>query len=63
MERIRVIYHEEPPHGWWAESPEIPRWTAAADTLAEIRQLAEDGVRFALERDDVEVVHLVPASA
>jgi hypothetical protein len=34
-----------------------------AGTLDEVRQLAEDGVRFALERDDVTVEHLVPASA
>ncbi len=63
MDPIRVIYHHDPPYCWWAESPEIPRWTAVADTLAEIRQLAEDGVRFALERDDVIVEHLVTASA
>jgi hypothetical protein len=50
-------------HGWWAESPDIDRWTAAARSYDEVRQLAEEGVRFALERDDVIVEHLVPASA
>jgi hypothetical protein len=34
-----------------------------ADTLGQVRQLAEEGVRFALERDDVVVEHLLPASA
>jgi predicted RNase H-like HicB family nuclease len=63
MDRIRVIYHDDSPHCWWGESPDIPRWTAVADTLAEVRQLAEEGVRFALERDDVIVEHLIPASA
>lgn len=63
MDRIRVIYHDESPHGWWAESPDVERWTAAGGTYDEVRQLAEDGVRFALERDDVLVVHLVPTSA
>ena len=27
MNRIRVIYHDEPPYGWWAESPDIDGWT------------------------------------
>jgi len=63
MRTIRVIYHEEPPYGWWAESPDVEGWSAAAESYEETRALAEEGVRFALERDDVTVVHLVPASA
>jgi len=63
MDRIRVIYHDEPPYGWWAESPDIAGWTAVASTFDAVRQLAEEGVPFALERDDVIVEHLVPASA
>lgn len=63
MDRIRVIYHDETPHGWWAESPDVERWSAAGSTYVEVRQLAEDGVRIALERDDVTVTHLVPTSA
>jgi predicted RNase H-like HicB family nuclease len=59
MDRIRVIYHREP-EGWWAESPDIDGWSAAGDSYDETRQLAEDGVRFALERDDVQVEHYVP---
>jgi predicted RNase H-like HicB family nuclease len=59
MDTIRVIYHHE--NGtWWAESPDVQGWSAAADTYAETRQLAEDGVRFALERDEVRVEHFVP---
>jgi predicted RNase H-like HicB family nuclease len=63
MDRVRVIYHDEQPHGWWAESPDVSGWSAAGDSYDEVRQLAEDGIRFALGRDDVTVVHLVPASA
>ena len=63
MDRIRVIYHDEPPYGWWAESPDISGWSAAAASYDDVRQLAEEGVRFALERDDVVVEHLVPTSA
>lgn len=46
---------------WVASSPEVPRWTVVADTYAEAHQLAEDGVRFALDRDDLTAEHYVPA--
>ncbi len=59
MDTIRVIYHHED-DGWWAESPDVERWTAAADSYADLVKLVEEGVRFALERDDVEVEHYVP---
>jgi predicted RNase H-like HicB family nuclease len=62
METIRVIYHHED-QTWWAESPDVAGWTAAADTYDEVRVLAEEGVRFALERDDLVVEHFVPESA
>ncbi|HST56803.1 MAG TPA: hypothetical protein VLJ42_13030 [Solirubrobacteraceae bacterium] len=56
MEIIPVVYHSEP-EGWWADSPKIPEWTAAASSLDELRRLVEEGVRFALDRDDVFVEH------
>lgn len=59
METIRVIYHHED-GGWWAESPDVERWYAAGDTYAEVAELAAEGVRFALEREDVELEHYVP---
>lgn len=62
MRSIRVQY-EQDEDTWVATSPDIDRWTAIADTYGEARQLAEEGVRFALERDDVVVEHLVPTSA
>jgi len=52
MEIIPVIFHKDP-DGWWADSPSISGWTATAPTLDELRSLAEEGVRFALDRDDV----------
>jgi predicted RNase H-like HicB family nuclease len=61
MDPVRVIYHHED-HAWWAESPDVDGWSAAGDTFDEVRQLAEGGVRFALDRDDVVVEHYVPAS-
>jgi predicted RNase H-like HicB family nuclease len=60
MEPIRVIYHREP-EGWWAESPDVKGWLAAADGYEEVVKLAEEGIPFALERDDVQVEHFVPA--
>lgn len=60
MTIVRVLYHEEP-EGWWAESPDVERWSAAGATFDEVRQLAEEGVRFALDDESVEVEHFVPA--
>ncbi len=61
METIRVIHHLE--EGvWWAESPDLPRWYAAGGTFEETRRLAEEGVRFALERDDLVVEHFWPVA-
>jgi predicted RNase H-like HicB family nuclease len=55
-----VIYHHEV-EGWWAESPDIDGWSAAGDSYERTRALAEEGVRFALDRDQVTVEHYVPA--
>jgi predicted RNase H-like HicB family nuclease len=59
MDTIRVIYHHED-GAWWAESPDVVGWSAAANSYPATRQLAEDGIRFALERDDVRLEHFVP---
>jgi predicted RNase H-like HicB family nuclease len=59
MDVIRVIYHYED-GGWWAESPDVERWSAGAETFDEVRRLAEEGVRFTLDRDDVRLEHYVP---
>ena len=62
MNRIRVIY-EQDDGTWVATSPEIPDWTAVGASYEEAQQLAEEGVRFALDREDVEVRHYVPAGS
>ncbi len=62
MTPIRVIYRREV-EGWWAESPDVDGWTAAADTYEELRDLVENGVRFALETDDIVIEHYLPAAA
>jgi predicted RNase H-like HicB family nuclease len=59
METVRVIYHHET-DGWWAESPDVDGWSAAGETYADVAKLAEEGIPFALERDDVALEHFVP---
>jgi predicted RNase H-like HicB family nuclease len=56
MTRVHVIYHHET-DGWWADSPEISGWTATAGSVDELRALAEDGVRFALDDSSVLIEH------
>jgi predicted RNase H-like HicB family nuclease len=63
MLSIRVEY-EQDEDTWVATSPDLEEnWIAVAQSLDEARSLAEEGIRFVLERDDVTVVHLVPTSA
>ena len=58
MHIVPVIYHQES-DGWWADSPGVRGWTATAQTLDGLRELVEEGIRFALETDAVIVEHLV----
>jgi predicted RNase H-like HicB family nuclease len=59
METVRVIYHHEG-DGWWAESPDVEGWSAAGRSYAEVAKLAEEGIPFALEREEVALEHFVP---
>lgn len=43
--KIQMHYHYEP-EGWWAESPELPGFSAAGTTFAEVRQQAHEGAVF-----------------
>lgn len=62
MDQIRVIY-EQDEDAWVATSPEVAGWTVVADSYEQAHHLAEEGVRFALDRKDVELKHFVPAPA
>lgn len=62
MDRIRVIY-EQDEDTWVATSPEIPNWTVVADSYEQAHELAEEGARFALDSEDVDLRHFVPAPA
>ena len=58
MDVVRVIYHHEG-DSWWAESPDVERWYAAGDSYAEVLELAEEGIPFALGHE-AELEHYVP---
>lgn len=48
MREIRIRYHYEV-EGWWADSPELPGFSAAGDTFMEVREMATQGVEFACD--------------
>lgn len=48
MRQITVRIHNES-GVWWAESPEVPGFSAAADTRDELRELIREGVAYALD--------------
>jgi predicted RNase H-like HicB family nuclease len=56
MRQARVIYHEEA-QGWWAESPEVPGWSAAGGSFDEVRALAEEGLPF-FEEEELQLSHM-----
>src|ERR1700761_8620374 len=60
VETVRVICHYET-DGWWAESPDVEGWSAAGDSYAKVAKLAEEGIRSALEQDDVVLENFIPA--
>ena len=45
MRRVTVIYHHEG-NSWWAESNDLPGFSAAADTREELDALVREGVNF-----------------
>ena len=51
MDPIRVIYQEHAGHGWSAESPDLPGWRVFGDSYKDTHELAEEGVRLALDCD------------
>ncbi len=74
MDPIRIIYHEHPGHGWSAESPDLAGWRVFGDAYSDTHDLAEEGVRFALDCEAEErgerapttyppIEHFVPAPA
>lgn len=60
---VHIRYHYEPDEGtWWADSPDLERWTAVGDTFASVRSQAHEGASyFAGER--VMIVEDLPEHA
>ncbi len=56
--RVLIEYHCEP-EGWWAESPDLPGFSAAGATFEEVREQAHAGAEFYLQ-EPVEVEDRVP---
>ena len=56
--RFVIDYHHEP-EGWWADSNDLPGFSAAGATFDEVRELAHSGAEFDLERP-VEVEDRLP---
>jgi len=56
-----IVHLERVPEGkphfvWWAESVDVPGFSAAADHLPQLLEQAESALRAALPDDPVEVV-------
>lgn len=51
MRLINVDYHHED-GSWWAESDDVPGFTAAAATFAKLRELTAEGIKFYLGDED-----------
>ena len=43
MKQATITYHLEP-EGWWAESRDLPGWTAVGETFDQVHELAESAV-------------------
>ena len=48
MKAIRVAVHREE-STWWADSPDVPGWTAAAPTRTELEHLIAGAEEFVFE--------------
>jgi predicted RNase H-like HicB family nuclease len=57
---IRIRYHYEPDGAWWADSPDLERFTAAAETFAEVRRQAREGAEVFAEEPVMVVEEGVP---
>jgi predicted RNase H-like HicB family nuclease len=48
--KIRMEYHWEP-EGWWAESPDLPGFSAAGQTFTEVQAQAHEGAQFFADQE------------
>lgn len=60
---IRIRYHYDPEGAWWADSPDLERWTAAGETFEDVRREAYKGVEQFAGRTVMIVEEGIPESA
>lgn len=54
MRTIHVVYHHEE-GSWWAESDDMPGWTAIGGSLREIRRLVREGIGIFFEGVEIDL--------
>jgi predicted RNase H-like HicB family nuclease len=57
--KVQMRYHFEP-EGWWAESPQLPGFSAAGTTFDEVRELAHEGAGFFTD-EPLEIQDVAPS--
>lgn len=57
-----VVYHHED-GSWWAESSDLPGYTAVADSFGDLRDLVIEGVPFFADDEDIEIVERLASGA
>lgn len=62
MRQITVIFHHAD-DAWWAESPDLPGFSALAPTLESLRREVRSGVEFELEGEPHLVLETAASSA
>jgi predicted RNase H-like HicB family nuclease len=55
VEQVRVVYHDED-GTWWAESPDVAGYSAAAESLAALHRLVHEGLPHFLPNQTFEIV-------
>lgn len=55
MDEVRVVYHRDD-ETWWAESPNVPGYTALADSLSQLREQVFEGLAFHSEVSSLAIV-------
>jgi predicted RNase H-like HicB family nuclease len=61
VSETRVTYHHED-DTWWAESPDVPGFSATADSLSALRTLVWEGLAFHLEQESVDLLESMAGS-
>jgi len=59
--RSVVIHYHVEDGAWWAESPDLPGWSAAGDSFDEVRDQALSGVKH-FAGEPVEISEVFPHS-